>query len=129
MPESRLTKHLGAGEGWELLEAAEEVAVGVGQVSMQLSEVTVPLPDHHLRGTRDLTGLSSGGTWPSPAPARLQAVCALGPSSPSSQSQGERGAGLLCSYQRRFTGFGSGIGRWSPSSYEAHLFDILRVPL
>ncbi|CAN0562479.1 unnamed protein product [Rangifer tarandus platyrhynchus] len=41
-------KHLGAGEGWELLEAAEEVAVGVGQVSMQLSKVTVPLPDHHL---------------------------------------------------------------------------------
>ena len=126
MPESRLTKHLAAGEGWELLEAAEEVAVGVGQVSVQLSKVTVPLPDHHLRGTRDLTGLSSGGTRPSPAPAGLQAVCALGHSSPS--SQGERGAGL-CSYQCPCTGFGSGIGRWSPSSYEAHLFDILRVPL
>lgn len=46
-----LTKHLGPREGRELLQAAEEVAVGVGQVSVQLAEVAVPLPDHHLRGT------------------------------------------------------------------------------
>lgn len=45
-----LTEHLGPGEGRELLEAAKEVAVSVGQVPMQLSEVTVPLPDHYLRG-------------------------------------------------------------------------------
>lgn len=46
-----LTKHLGPRESRELLQAAEEVAVGVGQVSVQLAEVAVPLPDHHLRGT------------------------------------------------------------------------------
>jgi hypothetical protein len=46
-----LTEHLGAWERRELLQAAEEVAVGVGQVSMQLAEVAVPLPHHHLWGT------------------------------------------------------------------------------
>lgn len=74
MPRSALTKHLGAGKGRELLQAAEEVAVGVGQVPMQLAEVAVPLPDHYLPGTQALTpaGNGDGGNRlppPQPGPA------------------------------------------------------------
>lgn len=63
-----LTKHLGPREGRELLQAAEEVAVREGQVSVQLAEVTVPLPDHHLRGTGTWQG-QQRGRRPSPPPA------------------------------------------------------------
>lgn len=77
MPWSALTKHLGSGESREFLKAAEEVPVGVGQVSMQLPEVAVPLPDHHLKGTGGWTldPASDGGKRPPQPPARPPGMC------------------------------------------------------
>ena len=66
-----LTEDLGPGESRERLQAAEEVAVGVGQVSVQLAEVAVPLPDHHLRRMPDLKDpamVGKGLPYPQPGP-------------------------------------------------------------
>lgn len=123
MPRSTLTKHLGAGEGRELLQAAEEVAVGVGQVPMQLAEVAVPLPDHHLPGTRDLAQASRGasGKRLSPPPAWARACVGRGPVPAPPRATEFPLVPLLHLHLE--------LGNGPPSSQEPHLFDILWVPL
>lgn len=50
-----LTEDLGLGERGEVLQAPEEVAMGVRQVAMKLLEVTVPFPNGDLpRKTRNV---------------------------------------------------------------------------
>lgn len=107
MTDGSLTEHLGRREGGELLKAAEEVAVGVGQVTVQLAEVTVPLPDHQLwvgnmyHWPRRLSAAGQLGSWAGTRLAR----------------EGGGAAYFLCPYLEQ---------GMPPNSY---LFDVLRVLL
>lgn len=121
MPRSTLTKHLGPGESRELLQPAEEVAVCVGQVSMQLAEVTVPLPDHYLEGHAALTPPAFVGAV---GYVRIRATATLPP-----RAREERGLVFSQLPAVPLLSPDLELGNGPSSSQEPHLFDILWVPL